>query len=619
MASTLENKNEIWNRLGNDSQVLNSEKGPNFAWTRPGIYKQYTPVKFNGGVNIPADTLGQDRVFCSQGGINLNNFLYDIWFKQKDTVNNGGNGLGVTSRRGFFVFFIDGNNFFALTILNSNTSVTIRVGGTYYGYGITTGFSWAANSLNHMLLGYKQSGIDGGSTVIKVRLNSIDVFSSTTVFPALGSGASMNFGCSVNFPGGPSVYQYGFYGGQDNVKMYKELTGSLFQEADDNKNREGFPTTIIIPVKLNLNRERVLFLDDFTDINKLGHVEQLQSVDENKTFQKDKLIINEINQEVLNIDNFYTFDNIRSAISGTSWKYKPFKRIDKNNELIWNGIITDISQNHNNYRATIVSSDILSQFQEEKIEYESEDWEPPSQAALNILRALNYPEENINIESFETSNNIYDNNNALIKVNFNKSDNISLQSALDKLGTFGAADVYMEQNRINFVVWRPFSGGIKTDLKAADFIEAPVVDSPNENLINEYVISYANDNEIPAKDSTGDNIGRLSRLPTRNGLRDFVLNGSLGQQIIIKDKITADYIGQTYIKRTHKDLFTNPRALTRIRHSISINNANWLDLNTWNTITYKRAGWDGKIFELFGLRKDSSSKKIAITEFEIAS
>lgn len=571
------------------------------------------PVKFNDGFRSTAS--GNYEKFADTG-FNPNNFALGLWVKPDITITNG-SVPGVGDREGWFSWqkSTPDTVWFDTNEVTHGTRLMIRVGGVQTIYTIRTGFNLTAGQLYYVLVAHNRAGIDGAETV-QVWLDGLKVFSSTTIV-----GNQTLTGGDIWYNNIEIASVRYFRGSQDNNKLYKNVTAQLITAIHANRFNEDFPSAlpVIIPARANLFTDRVFILDEFQDIYKLGHIENLQSIEENKTFQRDKLVINEIEQTVNNQSNFYSVANPLSIFSGVAWKFKPFKRFDKNGELVWNGALLDIVRDHNSKTANIISVDILSQFQEEKIEYESEDWEPPSQAAFNILSALNYPLDNINKDSFDTSTNVYDNNNALIKINFNKSDNINLQSALEDIGTAGCADVYMEKNRINFVVWQPFSGGVKVDLTKKDFIDSPVADSPNENLITEYIINYAGDNEIPAKDSTNNNIGRLSRQANRNGVREFVFNGAPDQQIIIKDLASAVFFGECYIRRTHKNLLTNPEPLTRSEHSISINNENWLDLNTSNTISFGRENWQQKTFNVFSINKDSTNKIINLIEFEIAS
>lgn len=405
-----------------------------------------------------------------------------------------------------------------------------------------------------------------------------------------------------------------------NLKIYNDATNGLASASIANKENEGFPAdALIIVPNFNSAREKVFFLDNFTDLNKLGYISDLEDVEENKDFQKTRMIINETVQVVNNRDNTFSPGNPKSILSGIAWEYKPFRRIDKNGVLIWDGVILDIERDNDSVEASIKSVDVLSKFQEEKVEYESTVWETPSQAALNILRALNYPEANLNLASFNTSTNIYNNNNVFIKVNFNKSDNVGLQSAFNKFKIFGCANIYMEKNQINFAAWTPFTGGIKAELNEKDFISSPEVTAPNNNLRNGYVVNYTGDGGVAAADQDNNNIGRLSRLPKRNGVREIVINGATGEQITIKDLASAVYIGECHIRRTHSNLSTAPKPLLVSTHSISINNATWLDLNTFNAMSFKREGWENKVFEISKINKNNAGKVINLTELEIAS
>ncbi len=598
----------LHNRLGSLGQIAASEKGPNGAVT--GVLN-FDPVTFDDGVR--ADSASSGRITFNVPNIQ-DKCMIDLWC---ECISDAGSGTSEreviyewhTNNSNRIIFnhhpsFIATDNF-RLSFITASGSFTAAFG-----------FAYVADTPFHFLAAWdKDKGIEGAFSLV-VYINGIKVFSTTSSFgvvaPFTLNGINRWTGGS---PLGSQGFEQTYY---DNIKLYDVVTDTNIADALANRNNEGFPVpvAIIIPVQFSSARPRVLILDDSND--RYEDIDSLQSIQENRTFQKDKLVINQISQSFKNQNNNYSVDNPISMFSGINWKYELFKIIDKNNVLTWNGVIRDIPRDHGTKKANIISTDILSKFQEEKIDYESATWEPPSTAALNILRNIGYPDDNLNLVSFDRSTNIYSDNDVLVMVNFNKSGNVKLQAALEKLGLVGFADVYMANNQINFVAFTDFTGGVVTTLNEKDIIKGSIkVDAPDSNMINEYIIIYSG-SEIPATDTDNSNpIGTLSRKD--NGIKDIVIDGGNDKQITIKDKVAADFIGRSYLKRPHRTLSSNPNSLIRIRFKISINNQSWTELTAPFQLNFKREGWDNKTFNPFKINKQFSQKIIDFTAFEVAS
>ena len=86
----------------------------------------------------------------------------------------------------------------------------------------------------------------------------------------------------------------------------------------------------------------------FYDIDIFDRVISLPNITEQRTFRRDKLITNEYDIVVRNVDNFFTPTNKASLVYGTDWLYQPIKVIGDNDETVWDGIVTKIIRNVNN-------------------------------------------------------------------------------------------------------------------------------------------------------------------------------------------------------------------------------------------------------------------------------
>ena len=90
-----------------------------------------------------------------------------------------------------------------------------------------------------------------------------------------------------------------------------------------------------------------------------------------------------------------------------------------------------------------------------------------------------------------------------------------------------------------------------------------------------------------------------------------------GNQIVFKDLASAIYIGESWIKRTHSNLTTNPFPLKKCTFEIDIDFEHWVDLETYITITLSDEDWTEKIFEIFEITRDNKNRKIRLTVYEV--
>lgn len=359
---------------------------------------------------------------------------------------------------------------------------------------------------------------------------------------------------------------------------------------------------------------QVLITSDNLDIYKLGYVSKIIKVTEKKTFKRDKLIVNEISMNVKNFDNFFSVDNSTSIFNNSKWRFSMFKIINADGEIIWDGVVKDITRDHRTKLATIKSTDLLYKFFSTNIDYTSSDWETPATAFKNICD--NYGFTAYNEKAVNDSISQYENANCDIKCYFDIADNTTFQQAIEKLGEIGCADVYTHKNEIHFTHWQAFTGGTKVKLIEKDLLKAPMVWSLEKEIINNYNIRYFDDSEIPATDDNNNNIGLISR--NDFGSHDLkVINGSNNNQIVIKDEVSAVYIGECYERRTHKNIETQPSPITAIQFSISGSHRDWIDLETYFSLTLSDESWDNKIFEIFQTVIDYDRNVIDIIAYEI--
>lgn len=359
---------------------------------------------------------------------------------------------------------------------------------------------------------------------------------------------------------------------------------------------------------------RILIFDNI-DLYALGYAKDLIRIGEERTFGRSKLMPGDYTIELNNIDDFFSADNPKSIFSGVNWLFSPLLVYNADGALVWDGVIRNIERNHETKMATINSVSALYKFQNVKIDYQSADWETPADALKNIMIAIGFTD--YDPASLQASADYHASVGCYLKCNFTSEANVTFQSVAEKLGEYGCADCYCHKNKIVYQVYRPFTGGIKVNLKESDLLEAPIVSVVEDEIINEFDIGYYEDGGTQATDAANNNIGATSRAVY--GLHDLpeMRSGSDNSQIIFKDKTSALFIGESYIRRTHALLATRARPRQKITTKISIEQKDWIDLNTFFTLSLTDELWMDKVFEIFSTNIDYESGQIEIVAYEV--
>ena len=162
-------------------------------------------------------------------------------------------------------------------------------------------------------------------------------------------------------------------------------------------------------------RARVLLLGrDITDRTK-----ELLKITEQKTSKRNKLINNNIKILVENADDLFTPNNPDSFLSGINFYYEPVQIFNRENEIVWDGIVKNILKNHNNKTATIDTVSKLHKFKDIKIVYKSSDFETPASAALNIINQVGFTD----FDSKTIQDSKYPNKEVIIVDDVSNSEN----------------------------------------------------------------------------------------------------------------------------------------------------------------------------------------------------
>ena len=344
-----------------------------------------------------------------------------------------------------------------------------------------------------------------------------------------------------------------------------------------------------------------------------GYVKDFRSVSQQKSYQKDKLTTNSYSFEARNFDDFFSINNNDSIFVGTDWLYEDVLIKDRNSVTIWDGVLTGITRNHDTKIATIHSRDKLFTLRNRIIEYESSDWETIGDAFVNLCTQEGFTTYEKKIAADSIIN--YTANSCYVKVNINLSDKLTFQQACEKFGEYGNANVFMYNNIMYFDHWVPFSGTADITITDDDFKKKAIVYDNEKDMINDYSIGYYSDNDVPATDLNTDNIGINAR--NRYGTKSLPELRSSEGQIIFKDKPSASYIGQGAIKRSVANYSKQARPIIGAQFDLFVSKfRDFIDLNTYASITFSDEEWNNKVFEINSFGIDEESDTISITVFE---
>ena len=359
---------------------------------------------------------------------------------------------------------------------------------------------------------------------------------------------------------------------------------------------------------------QVIILNDI-DIWKRGDVNKIINVTEEKTFSRDKLINSQFVLEVKNFDNFYSVDNNASYFKNINWRYQPLKIYNNDGDLIWDGIIRNIIRNHEKGTAKILTISALHKQWNEKIAYTSDEPETPATAAKNIMDNYSIDYDSATIQ---TSINVLADAGCLVYVNITLEDEVTVMAAIEKLSEYACADAYSHLNKVFFKHWTVFTGGVKVNILEKELKTRPNVTDMESELINNFAVSYGGDLGIPITDANGNNIGQISRQSTYYGVHDLPSydDGGAEAQIYFTTKAGAQYIGECYIKRTHIDLSTQPRPPWAIDFELKGTHTDWIDLETYFTLTFSDESWSQKVFEFFRTEINYNSDSIKLRAIE---
>ena len=96
-------------------------------------------------------------------------------------------------------------------------------------------------------------------------------------------------------------------------------------------------------------------------------------------------------------------------------------------------------------------------------------------------------------------------------------------------------------------------------------------------------------------------------------------DGGPESQIYFTSKVAAQYIGECYINRTHINLATQPRPPWMIDFELKGTHEDWIDLETYFTVTFDDESWSSKVFEFFKreINYNNDSVKLRAIETQV--
>jgi hypothetical protein len=337
----------------------------------------------------------------------------------------------------------------------------------------------------------------------------------------------------------------------------------------------------------------------------------LPVIEEQQEFNFDKLISNTFSFVVNNESGKFGLNNAASLFQGNSWMNSEVKCWGWKGNQIWEGVLIDVVPNYQMSppQTTLTTKMSLFNVKDELIEYESSDWETPANSFQNICDAISFTD--YDTTSLQTSINAFTAAGCEWKMNINKSEGQKFQNLVEKIAEYSNTIVYGHLNKLYFQHWTPYTQGANIELLEKDLITKPVIKSHRGTFFNQYNIGYIGG---VATDST---LGAVSR--NRYKTKEFpqMSTGATSEQIYFKDLTSAQYIGESIIKRGHKTLTTNPTMLSEYTAQIDYEYREFIRVGLLIKQTFAPEEWVSKIFEVINFSIDENTRTIQAVLLEV--
>lgn len=603
----------FWNRTGNAAQIAASEIGPNCFWNGT---EQYTEVKFNDGALVDAVDVNAD-VESSFTGFNVNAFIIGIWIKTTWSC-----AAGVPSIAGWldpWHYRIDANNFITLTFNRVGAVYyhffRIRVGGVFTDWTVSRG-TWSAGDLVHLAWVFDRNGIGGGANTRRFYQDGI-LERSTNIATANQAATTGGF-CLGNFHAGGEPWK----GGVDNPKIIvaSSITEEMITAFMVNKDYEGFPpNNLAIPTEIKPIRDRKLIVMGI-DLYQERRIETLPDVEYSKGFNKTRLTLNQLEIPVINNDGYFSVNNPRSPFSNRRMLGGEVTAYNGQGMLIFSGALAGAPvRNYNNpLKTKLLAMNAYFKERYARAAYSGAAIDPAT-AFENVCIAYGI-DDLLNMPSLERSKAIFQAAGVTINVSCIKSDGLNLMDLLEKIAKYGCAFIYDFLGEIYFQTYEsPDTVLISkiVNINDSGILDSVKIQQPDKYLINDYAFNYNGDGGTPLTDAAGDNIGSLSR--SDNGTRDVPDAGINNDVVEFANQASAKYIGNSYIRRGHKNLSTHPEALEEVSYSIELEKSGWLTLNNPFKFNFSPEAYVEKTLEPFLLKYSDIERKTRLICYELSS
>ena len=611
----------FWNQVGNAAEIAASGVGPNCFWR--GTPQYISPAIFGGGCQA---LVVNSSCVESSGPVVLtaptygNVIVFSVWFAPVGWSYT--NGVPSSGTRRVINIYLDTNNRICMDFIASGLRFLVRHSASssnaYFNPGVT-----GADGEWHRLLGvYDRGGIGGGADIRRVYFDG-NLVAASAVVPAASTANTdwtMRLGSFNGFGTPPGVDPADMSYDNPKIFHFTSITEDMITDMLANQLKEGF--TEYLPgyyAPVPEERQRVLtgrrVMMGPIDLVSEGKIAAIPKVHYTRLFDSRLMTANKLTMKGINNADFFSVDNPASPFSNDDLSGYNIEVYLKDDTRIWDNRLFAIRRLQRNVASIESNSNMMAERYDNVI-YTSAAWETPAEIfeAICIQTGLIDYVDKI---SLEQSKAYLESNECRIKLTLDIDSRNNIFTVFELLGWYGCADVFEFKGKIYYQVWRPIGDRIVTNRIAnEDILAIKEVDSPEKYLINDYAIHYNGDGGTPAKDSTADDLGSISR--DRYGT--YPLKEVTGSSPFQVESLTAaKFIGNQHIKRRHRTLTTNPRPRIMCKFDMNLLKGTWLDMTTTFLMNYARESWIDRQFEIMDLIYDDKAGELDVIAFSIAS
>lgn len=597
----------LWTKTENATSITTPEIGPSGSIIGT---PTYPAAKFNNGVLAAATS---NNVSYSQATIftDYSVWAIDMWLKP--TLSK----VGWTTTQWIYHSRGGSDHGFTVGITSSGDVVVYKqdAGGVTLMYTATTP-AFSAGDLIHLLIVFdKNAGFDGAKTSA-LYWNETQIASGTTAFNIASPRANLSL---LNADSGTN--QACIHVTIDNMKIYKEaqVSSAGLLEILENKNNEGWPVSLVAPILIepDLEDARKIIVNG-VDLIAKGKVVEIPNLEYMRSFENDRLFINETRIKCKNEDGYFNADNPNSFFSTFINSKKEFKRWDKFGNLVFDGyLVAKPLIDENTLQAELLGRGKYHTSRYDRIVY-SGGVENGAEAFENIMIQLEL-EDLIDLPSLNKSKGVLDLNSVQIQVTTDADSELNFLDLIEKIAKYSCADIYDYKGKVHFQVWQEVDTRLiskSIDLNGEGIKGKPVI-NPIEGekyLVNDYNIRYNGDGGVAATDGANDDIGSLSRDNyDTHSLQDVEST----TPIEFQNLASAVWVGNQHIKRSHVSLLIRPEPRQKLTYIIDDEILNNMDLTTIAKMNYDPQAWVNKPFEVHRILFDDNDNAVEIEGWEL--